>query len=76
VDDKLVDAVELIRIGAGKQGYRSYPGTGGIWAGYNDGIADATFTDWGLARAAAEILNAVLDGRLMIKEPESHGSTD
>jgi hypothetical protein len=32
--------------------------------GLNDGLADATFEDWGLARATAEILNAVLDGRL------------
>jgi hypothetical protein len=29
----LEDAIELARIGTGKQGYRSYPGTGGIWAG-------------------------------------------
>jgi hypothetical protein len=64
INDKLVDAIELARIGAGKQGYRSYPGTGGVWAGGNDGIADATFMDWGLARATAEILNAFLDGRL------------
>jgi hypothetical protein len=64
VSDKLTDAIELIRIGAGAAGYRSYPGTGGMWAGGNDGIADATFEDWGLARATAEILNAVLDGRL------------
>jgi hypothetical protein len=27
-------------------------------------VADATFVDRGLARATAEILNAVLDGRL------------
>jgi hypothetical protein len=48
----LEDAIELVRIGAGKVGYRSYPGTGGIWAGNNDGLADAVFVDW------------VLDGRL------------
>jgi hypothetical protein len=60
----LEDAIELVRIGAGKVGYRSYPGTGGIWAGNNDGLADAVFVDWGLARATTEILNAVLDGRL------------
>jgi hypothetical protein len=62
--DKLVDAIELVRIGAGRAGYRSYPGTGGVWAGANGGIADAVFEDWGLARATAEILNAALDGRL------------
>jgi hypothetical protein len=33
--------------------------------GANGGIADITFVDWGLARATAEILNAVLDGRLV-----------
>ena len=60
----LEDAIELVRIGTGKVGYRSYPGTGGIWAGNNDGLADAVFVDWGLARATTEILNAVLDGRL------------
>jgi hypothetical protein len=43
----LEDAIELVRIGAGKVGYRSYPGTGGIWAGNNDGLADAVFVDWG-----------------------------
>ncbi len=71
MNDKLADAIELARIGAGKQGYRSYPGTGGIWAGDDGGsigIADATFMDWGLARATAEILNAVLDGRLVSVE--------
>jgi hypothetical protein len=39
-------------------------------AGNNVGIADATFEDWGLARATAEILNAVLDGRLVVKASE------
>jgi hypothetical protein len=61
----LEDAIEIISIGAGKDGYRSYADTGGIWAGDNAGLADATFVDWGLARATAEILNAVLDGRLV-----------
>ena len=50
MSDKLTDAIELIRIGAGAKGYRSYPGTGGMGVGGNDGIADATFEDWGLAR--------------------------
>jgi hypothetical protein len=66
VSDKLTDAIELIRIGAGAKGYRSYPGTGGMGVGGNDGIADATFEDWGLARETSEILNAVLDGRLTV----------
>jgi hypothetical protein len=39
-----------------------------MWVGGNDGIADATFENWGLARAVAEILNAVLDGRLASAE--------
>jgi hypothetical protein len=68
MNDKLADAIELVRIGAGATGYRSYPGTGGVWAGGNDGIADVVFSDWGLARATAEILNAVLDGRLTSAE--------
>ena len=66
--DKLTDAIKLARIGAGAMGYRSYAGSGGMWVGGNDGIADATFEDWGLARAVAEILNAVLDGRLISAE--------
>jgi hypothetical protein len=70
MDNKLADAIELVHIGAGKHGYRSYPGSGGLWVGDPNGtdgigIADASFTDWGLARAVAEILNAVLDGRLI-----------
>jgi hypothetical protein len=68
-DMPLKDAVELVRIGAGKRGYRSYPGTGGIWAGDNDGIADAVFVEWGLARATATILNAALDGQLIPRSP-------
>jgi hypothetical protein len=66
MSDKLADAIELARIGAGATGYRSCNGTGGVWAADNAGLADAVFTDFGLARATAEILNAVLDGRLAI----------
>jgi hypothetical protein len=36
VSDKLTDAIELIRIGAGAKGYRSYPGTGGMGVGANE----------------------------------------
>lgn len=61
------DAIEIASIGAGKEGYRSYPGTGGIWAGRNEQFADATFVDWGLARAAAIILNAAVNGDLVLK---------
>lgn len=67
---ELEEAIELIKIGAGKEGYRSYPGTGGIWAGRNEQFADATFVDWGLARATALILNAVIDGRLTMPSAE------
>jgi hypothetical protein len=44
---------------------RSYPGTGGIWLRRNVHRPDAEFIDWGLARAVAEILNALADGRLV-----------
>lgn len=29
----LQDAIELVTIGAARQGYRTYPGSGGLWAG-------------------------------------------
>lgn len=61
MDDDLKDAIELVKIGSP---YRSYPGTGGIWAGRNQDFADANFVDWGLARATATILNAVVGGKL------------
>jgi hypothetical protein len=32
----------------------------------NEGLCDASFEDWGLAMATAEILNAVVGGRLTI----------
>jgi hypothetical protein len=60
----LQEAIEIAGIAAG-DGYRSYPGTGGIWAGGNNDIADATFVDWGLAAATARILNAVIAGELI-----------
>lgn len=48
-DNSLKDAIDLISIGAGRDGYRV--GNGAMWAGSNTSIADATFVDWGLARA-------------------------
>jgi hypothetical protein len=48
---------------------RSYPGSGSLWFGRNSEFADATFTDWGLARATATILNAVRTGQLVPAEP-------
>ena len=61
----LAVAIELAKIGGP---YRSFPGTGGIWAGHNEQFPDADFRDWGLARATAIILNAIIDGQLIIKE--------
>lgn len=63
----LDDAIDLARIGAGKDGYRAYPDDGGVWAGSNQGIADANFRDWGLAGATATILNAVCRGDLVVR---------
>lgn len=67
----LKDAMELINIGVGttRPAYRNYPGSGGIWTGDHElNIPCGHFDDWGLARATAEILNAVLDGRLRVVE--------
>lgn len=61
----LEHSIEIAKIGAGHEGYRAYNGSGGLWAGSYNGMADAQFDDWGLARATAEILNAVIDGRLV-----------
>ena len=69
--ENLDHAIEIIKIGATNGGYRNYPGSGGIWAGRNDGFADARFNDFGLARATAEVLNAVLDGRLVLNSEKS-----
>ena len=70
----LEEAIEIARIGAGKEGFQSYPGTGSIWAGQHDGFADINCTDWGLARAIAIILNATLDGTLSL--PSAHQGGD
>lgn len=58
-------AIEIANIGGP---YHNHAGSGGLWASRNHDIADATFDDWGLARATTIILNAVLDGRLVRKE--------
>ena len=71
-DWELDEAIELIGIASP---FRSYPGTGGIWAGSNKNIADAQFDDWGLARATATILNAVLEGKL-IRAPDVESKTE
>ncbi len=60
----LKHAIEIAKIGPD---YRSYDGSGGLWNRGNHGIADAMFVDWGLARAVSIILNAVRDGRLVVK---------
>lgn len=62
----LEHAIEIVRIGAGGSGYRVYGGSGAMWAGTNNSFADATFQDWGLAKATEVILNAILDGRLSL----------
>jgi hypothetical protein len=61
MSDELKDAISLASIG---KPYRSYPGTGGIWAGRNEQFPDGDFRDWGLARATATILNAAVTGEL------------
>ena len=43
---------------------------GALWFGGHRGLADADFRDWGLARAVAVILNAVLDGTLVKKDSQ------
>ena len=58
----LNDALEIVKIGRAP---RYYPGAGGIWFKEENGPADANFEDWGLARAVAEIINAVREGRLV-----------
>lgn len=61
----LQHAIEIAGLGTPA---RTYPGGGEMWVGSNSGPADAVFTDWGLARAVAIILNAVRDGRFILKE--------
>jgi hypothetical protein len=65
-------SLEFVRSAGGQSGYRNYPGCGGIWAARNNEIPDGNFTDWGLGRAAAVILNAVHQGRLV---PLADGET-
>jgi hypothetical protein len=59
--NELAEAIEIVGV---VRGYHSFPGSGGIWCGRNREAPDGLFTDWGLARAVAIILNAVNDGRL------------
>lgn len=61
----LNDAMELVCIAAGKDGFRHYDGGGGIWCGTSGDLAEATFTDWGLAESTVVILNAVATGKLV-----------
>lgn len=53
---EMVHALEILSIGMSNEGVRCYPGGGGLWFGKNRELADATFVDWGLARAVATIL--------------------
>jgi hypothetical protein len=69
-DWTLEQAIEIAR-GRGRDGgYRSSEGSGGLWAGGAKAGVAAQFEDAALARATAEILNAVLDGRLVPNEAE------
>jgi hypothetical protein len=68
----LEHAIDLVRTGAGREGYYNAAGSGGIWAGSNRNIADAQFVDWGLARATAVILNAVVNGQLQTSDEASY----
>jgi hypothetical protein len=61
-DDPLGDAIEFAQM---VHPMRSYPGTGAIWIGSNEGLSDGSFTDWGVARAVAIIMNAVVEGKLV-----------
>lgn len=67
--DDLDYALQILSIGMGRDGVRHYEDSGGLWFGRNQGFADATFVDWGLARAVAVILTAVNAGRLVKAEP-------
>lgn len=66
-EDDLSNAIEMVKTAVGNGRARNYPGSGGIWLPYNDGIADGNFTDWALGRAVAEIFNAIKDERLVRK---------
>jgi hypothetical protein len=63
----LADAIDLVAIA---HPYRTQDGGGEIWCGHRSGgFPDARFDDWGLARAVALILNAVVEGKLAPAEP-------
>lgn len=55
---------------------RVHASGGSLWFGGNQGIADATFQDWGSARATAVILNAVKDGKLVLATPVTEAAPD
>ena len=57
----LQEAIEIVSM---MTPVRSYDGTGGLWFGSNQNMADATFEDWGAARATSIILNAVQERTL------------
>ena len=67
-DEEIAEAIELIKMATPA---RSYPGTGGLWFGQNRNLADASFDDWGLARAVAAIMNAIGDERVVIVSSET-----
>ena len=62
----LEHAIEIAMIGMHHNEFRA--DGGGLWTSDVEGPPDATFTDWGMARATAMILNAVRDGSLILKE--------
>jgi hypothetical protein len=57
----LDDAIELIAMA---HPCRTQDGGGELWCGRRGDAPDARFDDWGLARAVAITLNAVVEGRL------------
>jgi len=62
MEDDLEYAMQLARIGGP---YRSWPGSGQITGPYDRPMQPtAQFSDWGLARAVAIILNAIESGDL------------
>lgn len=66
-EDELSHALEIARIGGR---YRFWPGSGQVTTPYDHPMQPAgNFVDWGLARAVAIILNAVIDGKLVVASP-------
>lgn len=63
LDAPLLEAIELLELACPMH---NFPGSGGIWFGNNHGPPDGGFTDWGVARAVAIVINAVVEGRLTI----------